>query len=556
MPNRLSDDVLQAAVQALREHGNQPRAAAALGISKGRMSERLKEARARGLYIMDGGTVAPFETQVAGIPPRGKVKRYILTCAQNNTKLFKPVWKNLQALAEHYNARVMVSTFKYNKDAQGQRSQSKFETRDAELIAMYPSEILPYVSDDRVDIAPNITWCGELNVLPTAVNPLEGLEQYTYRKSTIVPHPKLALVSVPAMKSEGVKLMLTTGCVTQRNYIKRKVGYKAEHFHSYGALLVEIDDKGSWWCRQLQQGVDESIYDLDVRVKDGKVTKFVPTRTTDTWVEDIAWGDVHGIKVDPEVAAISWGHNKDSMIETLKPRSQHVHDLLDFGANSHHTRKDPHEMFRRHVDGEHGVVKELQQTAHILWHDISRPWCQTFVVNSNHDRHLERWLKEIDWRYDPSNARTILALNLRYLDAIAAGDRKFNLISYALRYVGRPLVADWKEDEDKLVRFLAEDESHIILPEIDGGIEGGLHGDRGANGAKGSISGIGRIDRKVNGADKHTIAIYNGAYFCGASCQLDMRYNHGLSSWSRGHIVTYPNGTRAILSIWKGKWRA
>jgi hypothetical protein len=36
------------------------------------------------------------------------------------------------------------------------------------------------------------------------------------------------------------------------------------------------------------------------------------------------------------------------------------------------------------------------------------------------------------------------------------------------------------------VTFLAEDQSHIILPDIDGGIEAGLHGDRGANGSKGT----------------------------------------------------------------------
>jgi hypothetical protein len=81
-----------------------------------------------------------------------------------------------------------------------------------------------------------------------------------------------------------------------------------------------------------------------------------------------------------------------------------------------------------------------------------------------------------------------------------------------------------------------------------------LHGDRGANGAKGTIMGIAKLDRKVNGADKHQIAIYNHAYFCGTSGKLDQGWNHGLSSWTHAHTVTYVNGTRAIYSIWKGAW--
>jgi hypothetical protein len=571
MPAKLTDDILLAAVQAVREHGTQRAAAKSIGISNGRLSERLTDARKRGLYIMDAGQIAPLTTRPHNLPPKGTIKRYILTCAQNYTRLHQPVWKNLRAYADHIGAEIMVSTFKYNKDAQGQRAAAKYETRDAELKAMYPQEIIPFVCDERVDIAPNITWCGELNVLPTAVNPLEGLEAYTYRKSTIVPHPKLALESVPAMPGVGVKLMMTTGCVTQRNYIKRKVGYKAEHFHSYGALLVEINDAGSWWCRQLQQGNDGAIYDVPAvpaspgpynwtaggaavapssagatRIKDGNITG-------GHRVEDIAFGDIHSAKLDLAVAAASWGPGPTSMIEVLRPKSTHVHDLFDGGGRSHHTRKDPHAVFKSFIDGKWGVVQELQLTARVLWEDIARPWCETWVVNSNHDRHLERWLKESDWRLDPENARTVLALNLRWLDAIAAHETKFNLLEHALRYIGSntPLL-----EQGDMVQFLAEDESHIILPKIDGGIEGGLHGDRGSNGSKGTIVGISRVDRKQNCADKHTGAIVNHTFWCGLSGTLNQGYNHGLSSWTQTHTLTYPNGTRTLVSLWKGKWRA
>lgn len=552
MPAKLSDATLLAAVQAVRENGTMAAAAKFLGISNGRISERMAEARKRGLYIVHGGRIAELETKTSKLPPKGTVKRYILTCAQNYTKLHRPVWSNLQALALHYGAEIMVSTFKYNKDAQGQRAAAKYDTREAELAAMYPHEILEYICDARVDLTPNLTWCAELNVLPTAVNPLEGLEAYTFRKSTIVPHPKLALESVPAMRGEGVKLMFTTGCITQRNYIKRKVGYKAEHFHSYGALLVEIDDQGHWWCRHLVQGGDGTMYDV-ADIAGGGVTRVengMAVTANENHVEDIAFGDIHAVKLDPMVARVSWGREKSSALEALRPNSLHIHDLMDNGGRNHHTRKDPHAIFASFITGQWGITRELKDTAKVLWDDIARPWCKTYVVSSNHDRHLDRWLKEADWRTDPENARMILALNLRWLESIAAG-APFNVVEYALRcHSGRT------SSQMDNVRFLGEDESHIILPAIDGGIEGGLHCDRGANGAKGTIVGISKIDRKVNGADKHTAAIMNHAYFCGLSGHLDQGYNHGLSSWTQTHTLTYVNGARTLLAVWKGKWRA
>jgi hypothetical protein len=545
---RLEDSALLAIVDAVRMHGSQRKAAQALGIAQSKVSENIAEAKARGLVRDADGSVDAFEAIPHSLPAKGKKHVYILTCAQDYTKLHKPVWNNLLALADHDEARMIVSTMKYDKDSLGQARNAKWESRDAEIRALYPAEIIPYICDERMDLAPNLTWCGELNIIPTAERPLSGLESYTHRKSTIVPHPKLSLQSVPTMKGEGVKLMFTTGCVTQRNYIKRKVGYKAEHFHSYGALIVEVNDKGHWFVRQLQLGPDGCIYDKDRRVKDGKVT-------TGHRVHDICWGDVHAGRVDKEVADVSWGKRKDSMLETLRPHMQHVHDLLDFSGRSHHTRKDPHSVFKAHLNGEWVLTNELQGTASMLWDDISRAWCETYVVNANHDRHLNVFLKEMDWRDDPVNARLILALNLKMLDAIVKGeDHTLNIMEHALRLARHNDKTVTTTATMHHVRFLLEDESHVILPDIDGGIEAGLHGDRGANGAKGTIMGIGKLDRKVNGADKHQIAIHNHAYFCGTSGKLDQGWNHGLSSWTHAHTITYVNGCRAIYSVWKGAW--
>jgi hypothetical protein len=565
---KLTDEVLHETIHALNACGTQRAAADKLGITQSVVCERVKEAKARGLYREKSGAIEPLQAKVEPLPPKGKRKVYYLTCAQNHTKLHQEFWKNLLALVDHDDATLMVSVFKYNKDAMGQRAAAKsdaasnvsgkakpaqYTSREEELEAEYPHEIIPYVCDDRVDIAPNITFCGELNVLPTAQNPLEGLENYTFRKSTIVPHPKLAMQSIPTMQGEGVKLMYSTGCVTQRNYIKRKVGYKAEHFHAYGALIVEVDENGSWWCRQVVQGPDGAAHDLERRAFGGKVEY---QGNSGGYVEDICWGDIHSDKLDPVVANVSFGQDENSMLEVLRPKSQHVHDLLDFSARSHHTRKDPWQVFESHVRGKWEMTQELVSTARTLYFDIARPWCRTFVVNSNHDRHLDIFCKQVDWREDPTNALMILTLNLVKLQAIERGrGEDCNLLSVAMK-LGYDKLKDTRLGIEPTVTFLAEDESHVILPGIDGGIEGGLHGDRGSNGAKGGLATFSKLDRKTNTADKHFAGIMNHAYQCGLTGKLDMGYNHGLSSWTHAHIVTYRNGMRTIVSIWKGKWRA
>jgi hypothetical protein len=132
------------------------------------------------------------------------------------------------------------------------RGNAKWETRDAENCALYPPEILPYICDERVDLAPNLTWCGELNVLPTASVRCPAWKATRTASPPSCRTRRCRCKACPTMKGEGVKLMFTTGCVTLRNYIKRKVGYKAEHFHTYGALIVEVNDKGHWYVRQLR----------------------------------------------------------------------------------------------------------------------------------------------------------------------------------------------------------------------------------------------------------------------------------------------------------------
>src|SRR3546814_11449228 len=64
-----------------------------------------------------------------------------------------------------------------------------------------------------------------------------------------------------------------------------------------------------------------------------------------------------------------------------------------FHARGHHDMKNPHAMFKRHVQGVENVREEVRKVAEFFaWAD--RLWCKGVCVDSNHHAHLGRWLRE------------------------------------------------------------------------------------------------------------------------------------------------------------------
>lgn len=512
--------------------GNVSEAARRLGLARSTVQYHLRKVGAP-RPVFDG-RVHVEEHASWDLPPEGSVYRYLFTSAQNNTAVNNRVMDALEMLAAHYSAEIHISRFSYNKMLYQQKDLKPDTGEDFDNL-WYDPRVLDYLSDERAQVAPGLQWCGEMNILPTAQRPLSGFETYTGRSSGIFPHAKFALESIASGKGEPTKLNMTTGTVTQRNYLQRKAGLRAEHHHCYGALLVEVDSAGRWWARQINSTESGEIYDLDIRIKSGVLT-------TGNRVEAITWGDVHSAQVDQSVLDACW--TQGGMMDVLRPRYQFLHDVFDMHSRNHHERGNPHRMFERFVNGVDSVEEELAHTARILGF-VSRPWCKTVVVNSNHDNALERWLREADYRHDPLNALFFLEAQLEKYRGLAKGSST-SILPWALRRARAP----------ETTLFLEEDESFVICPDAHGGIECGMHGHLGINGARSSPLGLSRMGRKANTGHTHSAAIIDGMYVAGTSSLLDMSYNRGPSSWSHSHIVTYPNGKRSIITITDGRWRA
>lgn len=519
--------------------GTQEATAEKLGISRRslrRSLERYDQYVAEGIIApkpLFTGKINAMKREVLDLPAKGKVRHILLTCIQNNTPLHDTVWANLLALKEHYGAELFISTFTYNKNAFSKWSQKMgaHGGHEAEDI-WFDSRAMEYVVDRSIEIAPGLVWCGEQQISPTAERPLSGFESYTGRKSGIFPHTKFAMESVASGKFEPTKLNYTTGTVTQRNYTATKAGRKAEFHHGYGALIASVDHEGRWFVRQLNADNSGVICDLDLMAADGIVT-------TGHAVEAITWGDIHGDHLSHQMRELCWGDG--GILDTLRPRVQFFHDTLDFRARNHHDRDNALLEFEKYLAGKDDVEAELARSKEFL--DFSqREWCESVVVDSNHDNALGRWLDEADYRSDPANALFFLEAQLRRYQSVKDREVDFHLVEWAMRRAGC---------SDQIV-FLREDESYIIAPNT-GGIEGGMHGHLGPNGSRGTPTGLKKMGRKANIGDKHSAGIYDGLYVAGVLGDLDQGYNSGPSSWSHSNIITYANGKRAIQTIWDGK---
>lgn len=456
---------------------------------------------------------------------RLKGTRFILTVAQNNTKLHDKFWATLTRMAKKRKARLCVAKLTYNK--------SGFQKVTTESEGLwYDERIVPYVVDEQVKLADDLVFCAELDILPTMSFPLTGLDNYTGIHSAIVPHTKMAMQSLATMKSMPAKLMYTTGAVTLRNYIQRRSGQIAEFHHVFGAMYVEVNDKGEWFARQLNADDNGVVYDLD-RVYGPTWDKPIK----EFGAPFINLGDIHIEKSDSNQM-----QGALNMLQELNPLKVFVHDLLDMSSRNHHNLKDNHFLVSQLG---YSVEGDIRKAAY--WLDTMTkafPSTEFYVIRSNHDEALARWVKNGSGFPDPVNLRYWHELNAAALRHAEAG-KAFDIFSYALQ-VAEPNLID-----NKQVHYVLEDDSAIFH-----GIEFGMHGHLGPNGARGNPRGFRQLGRRANTGHTHSAGILDGVFTAGVLGSLDMGYNKGPSSWSCSHIITYPNAKRAIITQRGNRFRA
>lgn len=448
--------------------------------------------------------------------------RFLVTAAQNATPVHKGFFAALQRAANEMSAELLVVPIRYkNPTSRWTGSQANEET--------WAEEVQPYLYNARKALCRNMVLLGDVKTQPTASSPLTGFDALTHGESAILAHTKLQLKTIPTPQHSLPKILTTTGAVTMPNYTDSKQGALGAFHHTMGAALVEARGK-VFHLRQLNAEKDGSFQDL--------TTRYTPTGAVEGLsIAGLALGDVHVDFIDPLVEHATFG--KGGIVPTLQPQVLVYHDLLDaYAVNPHHSG-NPFNAYAKQQAQRANIKEEVvracafvRERKHLAKHSV--------VVSSNHDDMLRRWIVTHDWRSDPENAEFYLQTALEMLRGTALRER-------GTEYPN-PL-ALWAEALAPGIRVLRGDESYRIA-----GVEMGMHGDRGPNGARGSRMNLRRVGVKSVIGHSHSPGIEEGCYQTGTSTGLRLEYNAGPSSWLNTHCAIYESGKRTLINIINGEW--
>lgn len=393
---------------------------------------------------------------------------------------------------------------------------------DAEY--QFAAELKPYMVSNRIILHDNLTLLADVPILPTNSNPLSGVETMTGGDSAIVGHPRVHLRSVPVRVGAMPKLVLTTGAITKPRYSQSFAGAKGEFNHSIAAAVVVVRDDGLFDVRHIHYDGKSGFHDLGHH--------YTKNTVTESPVLSMTFGDLHAAHACDDVADATW-RDSDSLVEQLQPDHIVLHDVLDNNAiNPHHGY---FEKFANYARGENRLIQELQNTAKMVCDIAERTNAKIYCVASNHDEFIDRWLSKNENADDLTNAIVYHETKLAILRSIESGRAITGWKYWAKRLI--PL---------ENVKILSRNDSLII-----GGVEHGYHGDKGANGARGSIRAYSRVGLKTTIGHAHAPGIMDGCYQVGA-CQSSEETDYvqgGLSGWLTSHCVQYRDGHRTLIHI-------
>jgi hypothetical protein len=476
-------------------------------------------------------------------PRRSRKVGFILTMAQSLTPAHGPFLINLHALSAALGGyEIIVGGATYGKSL-----FAKKRKQDILEVAPWSSMFADLVTRSRRHLAPSVQACFEMNMRPTKANPLTGLNGYIRGKTSIFAHPKRALVSVPRPQSSDAVTMWTTGACTVPNYVEQEAGLKGLQRHTIGAVVVEIDTKDRVFMRNIDADPETgNFFDLDLFVSAGSVMSIDEAIEASEGSLDRPFLGIpctHRAGLYAPFARAIWGlggnpEGDRPLIDLVQARGQAYNDLFDGQSINHHEDKNPILLYKRLAEKRQCVEPEIDQAARFLT-ETSRPWCKSYIVYSNHDDFLARWLQKPSTDVATENSKLWHLANYKWREAIDRGE-KFDVFEWLIR------------------RSNPSAEFEIVNADIPlevYGVHYNFHGDKGPNGARGSTIGLSRMGLKLTKAHSHQVAIHDDCWDLG-NLIYKADYATGPTSWGNAWNLGHSDGNRQIGLLVGDKYRA
>lgn len=429
-----------------------------------------------------------------------KHKSFVITSATNNSNLNDNFFTTLELFCKARQSQLLVSPIKYYHNSMMGKKDYYWDER-----------IHPYVITDKDFIISKYLQVSALAAKATAVDPLGGVKPLGGSRSVIYGATSVHMRCLPTHGLEPVKILQTTGSCTSKSYTRTVAGLKAKFHHSFSAVFI------------LMVGQEFFHVQLDW---DGKGFTFLNEYWTPTGmkkakpIEGIVRGDDHAEWQEPHVLLA-----RKNACNLLKPKAHVFHDVWDGIAVSHHTK--PIDKVKVYEQRLHLLNRGLDITAKLI-DETGGP--VNYIIESNHDRHLERYVNEGRHMKEPHNWKTASDLLVKSLDR------------------NKPMLRCYLEDNCKR-KILFPDPS---LGKLIKNRDISQHGDIGPNGSRPSFKTFaGYIHHTVTG-HTHTGWRYQGAAGVGVSTKK-MPYLKGMSSWTYCDIFITATGKIFHLFYKNGK---
>jgi hypothetical protein len=449
--------------------------------------------------------------QIALLQQETTMRNYIVTTVQYNAVVNKTLLKNMLAFADQHNVEeihVFVMPGRH-----------KDETQLSTTITDNPRLTLLSLGKDGMKLNENIKLY-DTGILASQINPLTGFNKKLHRDfSYILPSPKIRYQSIPNT-SKYARFLCTTGSLTHGNYkLHTAQGRKAELEHEYGFAFVEVVNTRLFNYHPVMAMKNGNFNYNREYYHDGVKSDQQP--------EALVLGDWHtGPDNCPVVRKITI-----KMIEDLRPKRVVFHDFFNGSSINHHERGNNLSKARLWRKNMVALYDEIALCRNELMFFCNRfPDIEFFVVESNHDLFLNRYISEENFLQEGQNS--VFACKL--FVAVNTGLQK-PMLKTAMEIIG---------DLPKNVLFLNEDEEYRVR-----GVGLHAHGHRGANGARGSGASFDRYNLKLISGHEHSPKIYQNGMVVGTSTHLRLSYTHGPGGWLNAHGILYRSGKYSLITI-------
>lgn len=362
------------------------------------------------------------------------------------------------------------------------------------------------------------------SILPTAKEPLSGLQIFCSERTNIFAHPQIAFETIGRSNIHIPKAMMTTGAVTYPQYGFNRTSEIAEIFHDFGALVVELE-KDMFHFRHIIADVNGEFNDY----AKGVPKLYTSSGVKNTTVDSLVCGDWHTGETCPVVAKETY----ESIVPSLEPSYIFKHDFFNGHSVSHHDERCATTMMKKERMGMNCLKTELDACSFELSRIKHKAnGAKIVMVASNHNDHLDKYISEERYNKDIRNKEEALKLGIRKLNT--------NKTAFEIAMLDRG------HDDVVFLERNQECKHH--------GIELAMHGDVGINGARGSAVSFKRIGFKCIVGHSHSPSIKGNCLTVGTSTPLRLGYTRGLTGWMNTHAIVYSNGQRQMINILNGKW--